>query len=203
MTPMPFVLEPESYVDDVNLDGADLTGQDGTDARLDGCAWRGVRLDEVVLRRARLSDTTLDTVSATTLDVTSGDWLDVVVRDSRLGGVPAFDADWRRVRITGGKIDYLNLRDARLADVTLEGVTIGELDLTGARTKGLVLRDVVVRELVVDRATLTGADLTGLVTGALRVLRGVAGLRGAHVTDTQALDLLPALADHVGLVVDA
>jgi len=199
---MPFVLEPESYVDDVTLEGDDLTGQDGTDARLDGCRWRGVRLDEVVLRRARLSDTTLDTVSATTLDVTTGDWLDVVVRDSRLGGVQAFDADWRRVTLQGGKVDYLNLRDARLADVTLDGVTVGELDLTGARTKGLVLRDVAVRELVIDRATLTGADLTGLATGALRVLRGVAGLRGARITGPQALDLLPALADHVGLVVE-
>ncbi|GMA24391.1 hypothetical protein GCM10025864_21500 [Luteimicrobium album] len=199
---MPFVLEPESYVDDVTLDGDDLTGQDGTDSRVDGCTWRGVRLDEVVLRHARLGDTTLDTVSATTLDVTSGDWLDVVVRDSRLGGVPAFDADWRRVRITGGKIDYLNLRDARLTDVTLEGVAIGELDLTGAKAAKLVLRDVTVRELVVDRATLTGADLTGLATGALRVLRGVSGLRGARITGTQALDLLPALTDHVGLVVD-
>ncbi|GAA4845936.1 pentapeptide repeat-containing protein [Luteimicrobium xylanilyticum] len=199
---MPFVLEPESYVDDVTLDGDDLTGQDGTDARLDGCRWRGVRLDEVVLRRARLSDTALDTVSATTLDVTSGDWLDVVVRDSRLGGMPAFDADWRRVRVTGGKIDYLNLRDARLTDVTFDGVTIGELDLTGARATKLVLRDVTVRELVVDRATLSGADLTGLATGALRVLRGVSGLRGARITGSQSLDLLPALTDHVGLVVD-
>ena len=199
---MPFALEPESYVDDVTLDGDDLTGQDGTDARLDGCAWRGVRLDEVVLRRGRLTDTTFDTVSATTLDVTSGDWTDVVVRESRLGGVQAYDADWRRVRLTGGKVDYLNLRDARLADVVLEGVTIGELDLTGVKATRLVLREVAVRELVVDRATLTGADLTGLATGALRVLRGVAGLRGARVTGTQALDLLPALTDHVGLVVD-
>lgn len=198
--PLP-VLTPDDYLDDLDLTGEDLSGQDATGARLSGCTFRGCRLDDVVLHQARVDATTFERAAASTIDLSAGDWTDVVVAEPRWGGAQAYGADWRRVTLRGGKIDYLNLRDARLADVLLDDVTVGELDLSGAQATRLVLRDVVVRELVVDGARLGGADLTGLDTAALRVLRGVGGLRGATITTSQLVDLAPALAAHVGLQV--
>jgi uncharacterized protein YjbI with pentapeptide repeats len=194
-------LTPEEFYDDLEIADDDLSGQDASGARLSGCTLRSTRLDDATLRGARLDGCTLDRVAATTLDLSHGDWTDVTVTDPRWGGAQAFAADWRRVTLTGGKIDYLNLRDAVLAGVVLDGVTVGELDLSGVRATGLVLRDVVVRELVADRARLGDADLTGLDTTALRGIRGLGGLRGARITDGQLVDLAPALAAHVGLVV--
>jgi uncharacterized protein YjbI with pentapeptide repeats len=194
-------LSPDEYYDGLEVADDELSGQDASGARFADCTFRSTRLDGVTLTGARFDGCVLERLAATTLDLSRGDWTDVTVTDPRWGGAQAFAVDWRRVTLTGGKIDYLNLRDAVLSGVVLDGVTVGELDLSGVRATGLVLRDVVVRELVTDRARLGDADLTGLDTAALRSVRGLAGLRGARITDAQLVDLAPALAAHVGLVV--
>ncbi len=109
-------------------------------------------------------------------------------------------SDLTRVRLRGGKVDYLNLRAATLTDVHLDDVVVGELDLGGASATRLRV------DGALGRLDVTGADLRDVdLRGAdLRAPTGLAGLAGAVVSPAQLLELAPALADHVGLrVLDA
>ena len=110
----------------------------------------------------------------------------------------AYGAQLTRVRISGGKLDYVNLRDGTLTDVVIEDCVIGELDLVGARLTRVVLAGCRVGRLDVTRATLDRVDLRG---AELTALRGLASLRGATITPEQLTDLAPHFAEHLGLTV--
>lgn len=178
--------------------GLDLGGQTGSNARFVECVIADCSLDGTVLRRARLVDCRLERVRASELDLAESVWLDSTVSGSRLGAVRAFGAEWTRVLVEGGKVDYLNLRDAHLVDVTLSGCVLGELDLGRATVRRLVLDDCRVGRLDVTGATLTDVDLRG---GDLSALSGIASLAGATISSAQLVEFAPALAEHIGLVV--
>ncbi len=105
------------------------------------------------------------------------------------------------MRVTGGKVDYLNLREARVTDVVLEGCVVGELDLIAATATRLTLVDCRVERLDVTRATL---DRGGPARcGPVRPWTGSAHLRGAVISGDQLLELGSAFATHLGVrVVD-
>ena len=68
-----------------------------TDADLSGAKLIGCRLADVELRSAHATD----------LSLAKSSLQDVEIVESRIGAVQAFGGTWTRVRIVGGKIDYL------------------------------------------------------------------------------------------------
>ncbi|MDM7829711.1 pentapeptide repeat-containing protein [Cellulomonas edaphi] len=190
-------LEPGADLDGLDVAGAVLDGQDGSSARVLECMFTGCSLDGVRLEHARIIDTTIADSRAGALHAASATWQDCAWSDVRFGAVQAFASTWTRVRVTGGKIDYLNLRDSRLDDVTFAGVVIDELDLARVRASRLRFEDCQVRRLVLGGATLKDADLRGI--DALREIEGIDGLAGATISPGQLVDLAPALANHAGL----
>ncbi len=65
------------------------------------------------------------------MEAVSLDLSDATVRDSlvdrpRIGALAASGVTWTRVRVRGGKVDFLVLDGARLRDVAFEGCVIGE-----------------------------------------------------------------------------
>ena len=198
LTPFTGDLEPEGDYDGVELRGRDLTGQSADNARFLECRIVGCVLDDANLQRAQLAETVLEEVRAHTLRAIESGWRDVALTSCRLGAVTAYGSQLTRVRISGGKLDYLNLREATLTDVVLEDCTIGELDLVGAKLTRVTFEGCRVAVLDVTRAALTGVDLRG---AELSGLHGLASLRGATITSGQLLDLAPALAEHLGLTI--
>jgi len=190
-------LEPGADLDGLEVVGHRLDGQDGSSARVLECSFSGCSLDGVRLDHARVIDTTVADSRAGELLLASSTWQDSAWTDLRLGAVQAYGSTWTRMRVSGGKIDYLNLRDAHLTDVTFVGVMIDELDLARVKATKLSFEDCRVRRLLLSGATHRDTDLRGIA--GLEQIEGIDGLAGATISPDQLVDLAPALADHVGL----
>jgi uncharacterized protein YjbI with pentapeptide repeats len=191
-------LEPRGDYDALHFAGLDFAGQVADDAAFLGCRLERCGLDGVSMRRARISETLLEELHATSLDAADSVWRDTLVTVQRVGALLATGAAWSSVRLRGGRLDLVDLSGAKLHGVTLEGCIIGELDLGGVEARNLTLDGCEIEVLDATGARLVGADLTGAAVGAIR---GVAGLRGATITSAQLVDLAPQLAAHVGLKV--
>jgi uncharacterized protein YjbI with pentapeptide repeats len=193
------LLTPDADLDGLTLTGESLDGQDGESARILECAFEACSLDGVRLDHARVLDTALTACRAGELSMPSSTWQDGRWSDLRIGALVAYGSSWDRVRVTGGKLDFVNLRDARLTDVTFEGVTIDELDLARVTGRRVRFEECRVRRLDVTGAALTDVDLRG-VSGLAR-LDGVTSLRGATISGDQLVELAPALAAAAGITV--
>lgn len=168
------------------------------DGRLDTVRLRRVAADEADLRGVRLHEVDLDQVSLPVVRAGRGEWRDVRV-SGRLGSVEAYESQWRGVHVVGAKLSYLNLRGAELLDVVFTDCVIDELDLMGATVARLAFTGCRVTHLNVQDARLRDVDLRG---AELEIVDGLAGLRGATVSDDQLSRLAPLLAAHLGLDVE-
>ena len=185
--------EGERYVD------ADLSDYDLSGANFIECEFDAVTLTDTQLRGARFVDTLVTASFAPTLLAGRTTWRDALVQSPRWGSAEMFDADLNSVRITGGKIDYLNLRGSRLTNVIIENCQIGELDLGGVRADRVAIRDCRIGTLDLSRATCVTVDIRG---SEFSVVNGLEGLRGVTVSEEQLGLLAPILASHLGIVVD-
>ena len=191
-------LETHGDYDAVAFEDLDLTGQNANNANFLDCRLERCRVDGLLLRRARVVDSLLADLQAASLDLTEAVWRDSLVTGGRLGAVVAAATKWARVRVRGGKLDFLNFRGATLQDVVFEACVIGEIDLGNAQLTNVSFVDCKVDDLNVGGATMSRVDLS---RASLHALRGLQSLRGAIVSQDQLLDLAPLLADHLGLEV--
>ena len=158
----------------------------------------GLHVDQADLTATRFSEVELDQVHLPVVRASRTQWRDVRV-SGRIGGLEAYEAQWRSVHFEGCKLDYLNLRSAELVDVAFTDCVIGELDLLDAVVRRVGFRDARVTSLDVQHARLTDLDLRG---AQLESIAGVMDLRGATVTHQQLQLLAPLLAGEVGLRVE-
>ncbi|WP_136518121.1 pentapeptide repeat-containing protein [Cellulomonas telluris] len=190
-------LVPDADLDALTFEGLDLSGRDASGARFLECELTGCRADGLRLDHARLLDTTWTAVQAGDVRAPGSAWRDVTLTDVRLGALGTSAAEVVRLRVVGGKVDYLDLRGATVDGLHLERVTLGDLDLSGATVRKLVVVDCDVRRLDTSDARLRDVDLRGArLTGGVD---GVGGLAGATISGDQLLDLAPLLAAHLGL----
>lgn len=177
-----------------------LTGEDLTGARLVECELLDVALHEVTLTGATVAESRLIRLASPHLAAARSTWRAVEILGSRFGVAELHDAGLSEVRIADSKLDLVNLRGASAADVVLEGCTLTELDLGGAKVRRMQVRDCEIGTL-----DLTGADLQHVDLRGARLSRiiGLAGMRGATISPEQLMDLAPALAEHLGLDVQA
>jgi uncharacterized protein YjbI with pentapeptide repeats len=193
-------LQPDDVHDGVRFEGAAFGDVDADDVQLLDCHLAGCTVDDGRLRRVRLATCVLDDVRASALDVADSSWDAVVVRQGRFGALVAHGAGWDRVTVDRSRIDYVNLRAARLEQVQFLDCRIGELDLGTARLTDVRFAGCEVERVVLGAATLEGVDLRGL---ELSALEGVSGLAGARISEAQLVQLGPALAAHLGILVGA
>ena len=108
----------------------------------------------------------------------------------------AHGATLTRVRVVGGKLDYVNLRGATLTDVSFEGCHISELDLGGAELHQVSLAGCRVERIDFSAARLDEVDRSG---AQLHGLTGVADMAGAVISEVQLADLAVTFATHLGI----
>jgi uncharacterized protein YjbI with pentapeptide repeats len=192
-------LRVESEHADVQLVELDLAGESLTELSLETVRVKSCRLDGAELRRLRCRRVVFDTC-----DFANSRWL-----DCDLGDVAFLDCRFTGASLAGGRLDDVVLRECRLRlaklshlgrphallqACDLRGALLMESDLTDTRFAACDLSDA---ELF--NVDLRGTDLRDNEVGGLR---GVGCLRGATVDALQLLALGPALAAHVGLVVE-
>lgn len=184
--------------DAVSFTDLDLSGQNANNAKFLDCALVRCRADGLQLRRARLVETLVADLQATTLDLGESVWRDSLVTGGRIGAVAATSAKVQRARLRGVKLDFLNLRGATLQDVVFQDCVLGEVDAADAQLTDVDFPGSRVDSFGVRNATLQRVDLSG---ATLQTLSGLDHLRGAVVSMAQLIDLAPLLAHHLGIVV--
>ena len=189
----------DAQLDEAVLRDVDLAGLDASHLALRECA-----LERVDLRDATLERLLTDSVRVDDCDLanTRGNraslaWTEI--RNSRATGLDLAESSMRQVVFRGCRLDLASFRFVEGETVRFEDCTLHEADLTGA-----VLHDAAFVNCKLDAVDLTRADLDGadLTTSTLTEVRGVGGLRGARLRAEQLVTLVPALAAHVGIVVE-
>ena len=158
----------------------------------------GLSAQEADLTGSRFIEVDLDQVHLPVLKAARTQWRDVRV-NGRIGGLEAYEAQWRSVHFVGCKLDYVNLRGAELLDVAFTDCVVGELDLLDARVRRMAVDGTRITHLNARRARLTDVDLRG---GQLEGLDGLMDLGGATVSRHQLTLLAPLLAEQVGIKVE-
>lgn len=185
-----------SHVELVELD---LLGEHLTQLWLETARVKGCRLEGAELRRLRCEQVVFDTC-----DFANSRWLDcafseVAFLDCRFTGASISggrlsEVVMRACQLRLAKLSHLGRLHALLEHCDLRGALLMESDLCEVRFVDSDLGD-----LELFNMDLTGSDLRDNELGGLK---GVGCLRGATIDALQLLALAPALAAHVGLVVE-
>ncbi|MGA6206055.1 pentapeptide repeat-containing protein [Nocardia testacea] len=208
LTDLPFanLLEPagaiaaEGEYDCLRFADTDLSEPDIRHTVFDQCAFRSVRLDGGTARGSRFTEVWLHGVRITGTDLADAAWMDAEIVEGAWSGVEASGAELRRVEFHNCKLDSVNFRGATLTKVRFVDCVLRHVDFGGAKLNEVDFPGSEISALAVRDARLTKVDFRG--AEALRVAEGVTALRGAIVTPDQLLDLAPAFAASVGLLVE-
>ena len=197
------------------LDAAGLRGEDEQcDVELVGLELSGEQLSRVSLETARLKDCRFEgaelrgwrceRVIFETCDFANGRWFDCDFRE-----VAFLDCRFVVASLTGGALSAVLMRDclaqlAKLSHLGRPHALLERCDLRGALLMESEFCDVRFADCDLTGLELFNVDLTGsdLRDNELGGLKGVACLRGATIDPLQLLTLGPALAAHVGLVIE-
>ena len=154
------------------LPGVTLDDARFVDCRFEGCDLAGARFSRLVLRRVEFVE-------------------------CRLTGIDLGAAQLHDVRFSACKLDEANLRGTRGERVTfdddtmLSGTEFALADLADSVFSASRLDGVDFRRAVLRGATFPECDLTDVL--------GVDGLKDAHLTRLQTLQLAPRLAAELGI----
>jgi uncharacterized protein YjbI with pentapeptide repeats len=178
---------------------ADLSDYDLEGSSYSECVFDSITFSSTKLRGSRFVESVIVDSFAPEFSAARTTWRTVRVERPRWGSAELFDAELESVRITGGKIDYLNLRGSALRDVVIENCAIGELDLGGVEAHRVALIGCRVGTLDVTNARLDSVDLRST---SFDRIDGVPGLRGAIIDDAQLTLLAPLFAAQFGVLVE-
>jgi uncharacterized protein YjbI with pentapeptide repeats len=193
------VLEPDATYDTVLFDGVEVTDPDASGARLLDCAWRSATVTGGTLAKARLDAPWLRSARITGTELADSHWTDGTLLASELAGVQAYGLVARRLLFRGCKLDAVNLRGAALTDVVFDDCVLRDVDFGGAKLTKVRFAGSALHGARFDNVSLRDVDLRG--TRVLELASGYDALRGAIIDTAQLLDLAPALAATLGIVV--
>lgn len=187
-----------------SYDGQRFTATDVSEDDLSGISFTECELieleaNEANFRAATFVETRFEKLNAPIFGAPRSNLRDVSIEGSRLGSAEFYESTWKSIRFTHCRIGYLNLRGAQLQDVLFDDCFIDELDLSGATANRVAFTETQVNTLDLTRAKLTNVDLRSL---ELRHVTGVEHLKGATINSYQLAELAPALAAHLGIVID-
>ncbi|MEV6924330.1 pentapeptide repeat-containing protein [Dactylosporangium sp. NPDC051485] len=192
-------LEHDGDYTEVHLDQLELDGGEATSAKFIESALTQVTLAEVGLERVRFSDVWVSRNRWVGVSLVDAQWLDVSMLDSSLAGVQAYSSRLRRVTFQRCKIDTLNLRGATLVDVVFEDCELNELDCAGADLANVTFPGTAIRNARMSQVKCKKVDFRG--ARELDVADGADSLKGAIVDERQLMELGPALAAALGILV--
>ncbi len=162
--------------------------------RCDGLRIPGARLTRLVARTTWWEDCDLSNC-----DCADATLRETVVRRSRLTGLAMPQGSLRDVLFENCKLDLANFRFARLERVTFRTCVLGDADFSGSTQRDCRYQDCDMRAAQFSQVTLRDVDLRG---SRLEGIGGLAGMRGARISNEQLLELAPALAAQLGLRVE-
>jgi uncharacterized protein YjbI with pentapeptide repeats len=191
--------EHDGNYTEVHVDQLELEKGEATSAKFIESALTGVTLGEVGLEKARFSDVWLSRNRWVGVRLVEAELLDVSMLDSSLAGVQAYGSRMRRVTFQRCKIDTLNLRGATLVDVSFEDCELNELDCAGANLANVTFEGTTIRNARMSQVKCKKVDFRG--ARELDVADGADSLKGAIVDERQLMELGPALAAALGIIV--
>ncbi|QIS04473.1 pentapeptide repeat-containing protein [Nocardia brasiliensis] len=192
-------LEPEGDYDCVHVDGLELEDADVRHARFGESAFTSVAFHRGSMRHTRFADVWLRNVRWVGTELADTSWLDGELIAGALSGVDFAGARLRRVRFEGCKFDAVNFRTAQLREVSFVECVLRDCDFGDAALHTVTFPGSTLHSTVLRRATLTKVDLRG--ARALDITEGLDALRGATIDNGQLMELAPALAQHLGIIV--
>lgn len=133
-------------------------------------------------------------------DLARTSWLDSEMVTSVVAGTALFDSDLRRVNFFGCKLVGTNFRNAALREVAFVDCTLRDVDFAEARLIDVTFPGSSVSSLHVHKARFRNVDFRE--ASALEIGSGIESLRGAKINYSQLLDLAPAFAQALGILVD-
>jgi uncharacterized protein YjbI with pentapeptide repeats len=189
---------------------ADLDDVEVVEARFDEMTWTGRRrlgssrvVDLVVgdwqAKAASVVGSVLERVEVVALSAPESSWWNVEVHQSRIGSAELYGAVLRNVHFVRCKLGFVNLRGANLTDVAFTDCIIEDLDLMRATATRVAFNGTRIARLELSNSKLEDVDLRGARLAGIGALDG---LRGATITLDQLLDLAPALAESLGILVE-
>jgi len=179
---------------------AEFADADAGGSRVSESALTGVAFTNGRWLRSRFSEVWLDRTRWVGTNLSETNWLDATVLRSLFAGVEGYGATLRRVTFQECKFSTLNLRGATLKDVVFDRCELSEVDFGQAELAGVRFPGSALRRARFDAATLREVDLRGATD--LDLASGCESLRGAVVTSGQLLELAPALARALGILVN-
>jgi uncharacterized protein YjbI with pentapeptide repeats len=192
------VLEDEGHYDGVLFSGLTFEGSNADLARFMECAFADVTLDQVALRKARLSDVWLRDVRLLSADLASSGWVDSTFIACSGAGIQAYDTSFQRVVFSECKLDSWNFRGASLRGVVFDRCLLRDTDFGGASLKQVKFPGCTLTRADFSRATLDRVDLRG---AELDITAGYESLRGSIMNTAQLMSIAPVLAQQIGIQV--
>ena len=188
-------LDPEfPDLDGVGLDGATVSYPVGRSLGILRTRLTDCRLDVPAEATIEAQDAELVEVDLTGRRIES--MLRVALRRCRLGGADLGDARLRDVTFEGCVLDLASVRSAELERVEIRECRGTGLDLSGARLTDVTVADLDLGEVTLDGARLQDVDVT---QADLRAVTDLRALRGAIISEVQAVSLARRLAEAAGL----
>ncbi|MEU1421048.1 pentapeptide repeat-containing protein [Kitasatospora sp. NPDC005751] len=192
-------MRSDERYDTVHFDGGEYTDQSAGGATFLECAFTGVALSGVRLRRARFNEVWAQAGRWVACDLSDTEWQDSAVTGGVLAGVAAHGSALRRTVFRGCKLEAVNLRAAVLRDVVFEDCLLRDVDFGDAKLTEVSFPGSTLEEVRFRGAKLTKVDLRGAVR--LGLPDGHQGLQGAVISSPQLLELAPLFAQALGITV--
>jgi uncharacterized protein YjbI with pentapeptide repeats len=188
-------LAPSGDWDALRWQGLDGT-VDAAHGVFSGCVFEEASVDRLDLVDASLTDVAFTGVRATEVAARGSRWRAVRITGGRIGTLDLGDAQLDGVEFRGVRIDYVSLASATAADVVFRGCDIRTLDLPLAKVERIAFEDTRIDEVDSRGLRCRDLDLRGL--DALSYT-DVTALRGATMSERQAIVLAPVLAAALGI----
>ncbi|MGI5336387.1 pentapeptide repeat-containing protein [Streptomyces sp. CA-181903] len=190
---------PGAY-ESVHFDGSVLEDAEGGRSLFSESAFSSAVFERGSFRRSRFDDVWLHGVRVVGTELADTTWLDAEFTAGVLAGVEAHDAELRRVVFHQCKLDSVNLRGATLREVVFVDCLLRDVDFGGAALTDVRFPGSTLERARFERARPTKVDLRDAT--ALGIAAGLGDLGGATISTPQLFDLAPALAGHIGLIVE-
>ncbi|MGI8679969.1 MAG: pentapeptide repeat-containing protein [Jatrophihabitans sp.] len=190
------MLRPNNWVQIVGVAGAYIDAPDSEDLEIGHASLDRVRLIGGRLPRLQLTDARLDGCDWSGVDLNDARWRRVRGKDSRLAGCDAGGATWRDVELAGCHVVGLSLRFSVLLKVSFVECDLGKLDLTEARMHTVSFVRCTMSGLRISNAQLSDVsfrecEMDGTV--------GVTSLGGAVVDAATLMTLGAPMAREFGI----
>jgi uncharacterized protein YjbI with pentapeptide repeats len=177
---------------------ADLSGVSAAGGRVARCRLAGVSLAGARLRSLRLVDAVFSDCDLSNADLTSATLNRVRFERCRMTGLVGARWEATQVVMRGCKLDLASFHEAQFRGAEFDDCVLDDADLAASWFRETSFAGSRLAGVGIDGARLAGVDFRG---ARLDPAGDVSALRGAVIDGLQLVELAPALAQGLGIVV--